>query len=43
MWEGAVDKFFGFFDEKPVDPTSFRAIRIGLASPRRSGHGPTGR
>jgi DNA-directed RNA polymerase subunit beta' len=30
-----VEKFFGFFDEKPVDPTSFRAIRIGLASPEK--------
>jgi DNA-directed RNA polymerase subunit beta' len=30
-----VDKFFGFFDEKPIDPTSFRAIRIGLASPEK--------
>jgi len=28
-----LEKFFGFFDEKPIDPTSFRAIRIGLASP----------
>ena len=28
-----MEKFFGFFDEKPIDPTSFRAIRIGLASP----------
>jgi DNA-directed RNA polymerase subunit beta' len=35
MVEGTVDKFFGFFDEKPVDPTSFRAIRIGLASPEK--------
>jgi DNA-directed RNA polymerase subunit beta' len=30
-----VEKFFGFFDEKPIDPTSFRAIRIGLASPEK--------
>ncbi|HTX53275.1 MAG TPA: DNA-directed RNA polymerase subunit beta' [Candidatus Baltobacteraceae bacterium] len=30
-----MEKFFGFFDEKPVDPTSFRAIRIGLASPEK--------
>ncbi len=30
-----MDKFFGFFDEKPIDPTSFRAIRIGLASPEK--------
>jgi len=30
-----VDKFFGFFDEKPIDPTSFKAIRIGLASPEK--------
>jgi DNA-directed RNA polymerase subunit beta' len=30
-----VDKFFGFYDEKPVDPTSFKAIRIGLASPEK--------
>jgi DNA-directed RNA polymerase subunit beta' len=30
-----LEKFFGFFDEKPVDPTSFRAIRIGLASPEK--------
>jgi DNA-directed RNA polymerase subunit beta' len=28
-----LDRFFGFFDEKPVDPTGFRAIRIGIASP----------
>ena len=28
-----MDRFFGFFDEKPVDPTGFRAIRIGIASP----------
>ncbi|MFQ5882766.1 MAG: DNA-directed RNA polymerase subunit beta' [Candidatus Methylomirabilales bacterium] len=27
-----MDKFFGFFDEKPIDPTSFKVIRIGLAS-----------
>jgi len=31
----ALDKFFGFYDEKPVDPTSFKAIRIGLASPEK--------
>ena len=30
-----MEKFFGFFDEKPIDPTSFRAIRIGLASPEK--------
>ena len=30
-----MDKFFGFYDEKPVDPTSFKAIRIGLASPEK--------
>jgi len=30
-----VEKFFGFFDEKPIDPTSFRAIRIGVASPEK--------
>ncbi|MGH7422622.1 MAG: DNA-directed RNA polymerase subunit beta', partial [Candidatus Methylomirabilales bacterium] len=30
-----MDKFFGFFDEKPIDPTSFKAIRIGLASPEK--------
>jgi DNA-directed RNA polymerase subunit beta' len=30
-----VDKFFGFFDEKPIDPTSFKAIRIALASPEK--------
>jgi len=30
-----LEKFFGFFDEKPIDPTSFRAIRIGLASPEK--------
>jgi len=30
-----VDKFFGFFDEKPIDPTSFKGIRIGLASPEK--------
>jgi DNA-directed RNA polymerase subunit beta' len=30
-----VDKFFGFFDEKPIDPNSFRAIRISLASPEK--------
>ncbi|MGH7412166.1 MAG: DNA-directed RNA polymerase subunit beta' [Candidatus Methylomirabilis sp.] len=30
-----MDNFFGFYDEKPVDPTSFRAIRIGLASPEK--------
>jgi DNA-directed RNA polymerase subunit beta' len=30
-----LEKFFGFFDEKPTDPTSFRAIRIGLASPEK--------
>jgi len=30
-----LDKFFGFFDEKPIDPTSFRAIRISLASPEK--------
>ena len=30
-----MEKFFGFFDEKPVDPTSFKAIRIGLASPEK--------
>ncbi|MBI5167194.1 MAG: DNA-directed RNA polymerase subunit beta' [candidate division NC10 bacterium] len=30
-----MDKFFGFFDEKPIDPTSFRAIRISLASPEK--------
>jgi len=28
-----LDRFFSFFDEKPVDPTGFRAIRIGIASP----------
>ena len=28
-----MDRFFSFFDEKPVDPTGFRAIRIGIASP----------
>jgi hypothetical protein len=28
--ERRVDKFFGFFDEKPIDPTSFKAIRIAL-------------
>ncbi|MEE8242768.1 MAG: DNA-directed RNA polymerase subunit beta' [candidate division NC10 bacterium] len=30
-----MDKFFGFFDEKPIDPTSFKGIRIGLASPEK--------
>ncbi len=30
-----MDKFFGFFDEKPIDPTSFKSIRIGLASPEK--------
>ena len=30
-----MDKFFGFFDEKPIDPTSFKAIRIALASPEK--------
>jgi DNA-directed RNA polymerase subunit beta' len=30
-----LDRFFGFFDEKPVDPTGFRAIRIGIASPSK--------
>ncbi len=30
-----MDRFFGFFDEKPVDPTGFRAIRIGIASPSK--------
>ena len=30
-----MEKFFGFFDEKPIDPTSFKAIRIGLASPEK--------
>lgn len=30
-----MDKFFGFYDEKTVDPTSFKAIRIGLASPEK--------
>lgn len=30
-----MNKFFGFFDEKPLDPTSFRSIRIGLASPEK--------
>jgi DNA-directed RNA polymerase subunit beta' len=35
MKERTLEKFFGFFDEKPVDPTSFRAIRIGLASPEK--------
>jgi len=30
-----VDKFFGFFDEKPIDPTSFKGVRIGLASPEK--------
>jgi DNA-directed RNA polymerase subunit beta' len=30
-----LEKFFGFFDEKPIDPTSFRAIRIGLAAPEK--------
>ena len=30
-----MDKFFGFYDEKTIDPTSFKAIRIGLASPEK--------
>ncbi len=30
-----MESFFGFYDEKPVDPTSFKAIRIGLASPEK--------
>lgn len=30
-----LDKFFGFYDEKTIDPTSFKAIRIGLASPEK--------
>ncbi len=30
-----MDKFFGFFDEKPIDPTSFKAIRIALTSPEK--------
>jgi DNA-directed RNA polymerase subunit beta' len=30
-----MEKFFWFFDEKPTDPTSVRAIRIGLASPEK--------
>ncbi|MDH7500198.1 MAG: DNA-directed RNA polymerase subunit beta', partial [candidate division NC10 bacterium] len=30
-----MDRFFGFFDEKPIDPTGFRAIRIGIASPEK--------
>ena len=30
-----MERFFGFFDEKPIDPTGFRAIRIGIASPEK--------
>ncbi|MFH0872576.1 MAG: DNA-directed RNA polymerase subunit beta' [bacterium] len=30
-----MDRFFGFFDEKPIDPTGFRAFRIGIASPEK--------
>ena len=30
-----MDKFFGFFDEKPIDPTTFKAIRIALTSPEK--------
>jgi len=30
-----LERFFGFFDEKPVDPTGFKAVRIGLASPEK--------
>ncbi|MFN3476207.1 MAG: DNA-directed RNA polymerase subunit beta', partial [Candidatus Methylomirabilales bacterium] len=30
-----MERFFGFFDEKPLDPTSFKAIRIALASPEK--------
>ena len=30
-----LDKFFGYYDEKTIDPTSFKAIRIGLASPEK--------
>ncbi len=29
------NRFFGYFDEKPIDPTSFRAMRIGIASPEK--------